>query len=125
MVNSLKPLLDAASYRYNIKRERKLGIGGVSWEFECEIAARGVFTLRHLFTVWKRKGKNGEERWEWEDDKSKVVAWEFEVGRKGKESGNEGGGEGLAERSMPVLKVLKQMGKGDLDLLVAAWCVRL
>lgn len=124
-VNSLKPLLEAASYRHNIKRERKLGIRGVTWDFECEVAARGVFTPKHLFTVRKKKGNNKEERWEWEDNKGEVVAWEFEARKKGKEYRNELGRDGLGDRNMPVLKVLRQMDKANLDLLVAAWCLRL
>jgi hypothetical protein len=31
----------------------------------------------------------------------------------------------LEETSMPVLKIVKPLGKEDLDLLITAWCVRI
>jgi hypothetical protein len=145
----IQPLITSARHFNWIHGERYFRLSGPGWKFAGEVTVKGDYVEKQLFSVERGKGC-----FEWIDAEGEVVAYES-VLRNGafrNEKSMEGSGTGAAgamakaismlgkhdksdegkaassihdEPSMPMLKIIKSLGKDELDLLITAWCVKI
>jgi len=128
----IQPLIESAKCFNWIHGEKHLRLSGAGWKFIGEVAVKGDYRYveKQLFSV----GKKGEY-FEWINAAGEVVAHES-VPRNSevrKEESMKGSGTDLAfapsdiheEPSRATLKIVKPLGKDELDLLITAWCVKI
>jgi hypothetical protein len=145
----IQPLITSARHFNWIHGEKYFRLSGPRWKFAGEVMEKGDYVEKQLFSV-----ERGKRCFEWIDAEGEVVAYES-VLKKGAfrdDEEMEGNGKGAVsvmakaksmlgthdksgavqaassiheEPSMPTLKIVKSLGKDELDLLVTAWCVKI